>query len=72
MASATARCLPTPPGPRVCDFDVAWQSVGSVDYFTSHEGLVLEYEEAVTQKVGNAYYNTGAHFLWIGALAVCR
>ncbi|KAF1982566.1 phospho-2-dehydro-3-deoxyheptonate aldolase [Aulographum hederae CBS 113979] len=61
----------------------------TVDLFTSHEGLVLEYEEALTRKLrhpanysssvekpattaspvedsGYGYYNTSAHFLWIG------
>ena len=37
-----------------------------VDFFTSHEGLVLDYESAVTKDFSNAHYNTGAHFLWIG------
>lgn len=39
----------------------------SVDMFTSHEGLHLQYEETMTVKHSNGkYYNTGAHFLWIG------
>ncbi|EPE06176.1 phospho-2-dehydro-3-deoxyheptonate aldolase [Ophiostoma piceae UAMH 11346] len=45
----------------------------TVDLFTSHEGLVLEYEEPLTRLVpggadqsGDKYYNTSAHFLWIG------
>jgi len=39
----------------------------SVDLFTSHEGLHLEYEEAMTKKHADGnFYNTGAHFLWIG------
>ncbi|OLY83701.1 Phospho-2-dehydro-3-deoxyheptonate aldolase [Smittium mucronatum] len=73
----------------------------SIDFFTAHEGLVLEYEEAMTRKLspistGNSksksslksslsfssmknltaapstekkpdhFYNTSAHFLWIG------
>jgi 3-deoxy-7-phosphoheptulonate synthase len=39
-----------------------------VDFFTSHEGLILPYEEALTRassQDGRAY-NLGAHFLWIG------
>ena len=45
--------------------------VKEVDFFTSHEGLVLDYESAVTKLVPNHlqkanYYNLGAHFLWIG------
>eukprot|EP01121_Diplochlamys_sp_Union-15-3_P009048 TRINITY_DN2443_c0_g1_i4.p1 TRINITY_DN2443_c0_g1~~TRINITY_DN2443_c0_g1_i4.p1 ORF type:complete len:315 (-),score=50.78 TRINITY_DN2443_c0_g1_i4:2-907(-) len=41
-------------------------SIKSVDLFSSHEGLLLNYEEALTSKVGAKYYNLGAHFLWIG------
>ena len=59
----------------------------SVDLFTSHEGLLLEYEQSLTRRLkkpasettpatrgptddaaadGKAYYNTSAHFLWVG------
>ncbi len=38
----------------------------SVDFFTSHEGLLLPYEEANTFAVGDRHYNLGAHLLWIG------
>ena len=38
----------------------------SVDFFTSHEGLLLPYEEANTFAVGERHYNLGAHLLWIG------
>lgn len=56
-------------------------SLSSVDFYTSHEGLLLEYEQSLTRKLknptknssskpptgdGKAYYNTSAHFLWIG------
>ncbi|KAJ7473663.1 DAHP synthetase [Mycena galericulata] len=72
-------------------------AVGEVDFYTSHEGLMLEYEQALTRafalpagvaaasttnstntndKNANAkteekqkakpFYNTSAHFLWIG------
>jgi len=41
-------------------------SFRSVSLFTSHEGLLLAYEEALTSKVRDKYYNLGAHFLWIG------
>ncbi|KAI0795994.1 DAHP synthetase [Abortiporus biennis] len=71
--------------------------LGEVDFYTSHEGLMLEYEEAMTRefalpasllpssaKAGQgqhtkfetnasnkhsgpkAFYNTSAHFIWIG------
>lgn len=38
----------------------------TIELFSSHEGLLLDYEEALTEKVGDRYYNLGAHFLWIG------
>ncbi|KAL2270987.1 hypothetical protein VTJ83DRAFT_358 [Remersonia thermophila] len=48
----------------------------TVDLFTSHEGLLLEYEEALTRLLDDPrsppahprkeWYNTSAHFLWIG------
>src|SRR5690606_18726743 len=42
----------------------------TVELFSSHEGLILAYEEAATRAVkrGEAarHYNLGAHMLWIG------
>ncbi|MEE2714442.1 MAG: 3-deoxy-7-phosphoheptulonate synthase class II [Verrucomicrobiota bacterium] len=38
----------------------------TVELFCSHEGLLLDYEEAFTEPVGENWYNLGAHFLWIG------
>jgi len=60
----------------------------TVDLYTSHEGLLLEYEQSLTRKLPistqtsatipvpeaddtaapsrKAYYNTSAHFLWVG------
>ncbi len=38
----------------------------TVELFCSHEGLLLDYEEAFTEPVGGNWYNLGAHFLWIG------
>jgi len=42
-----------------------------VEFFTSHEGLLLDYESAVTHPVmsdgrGGRHYNLGAHMLWLG------
>ncbi len=44
------------------------ETLGRVDFFTSHEGLHLGYEEALTRKDPETgrYYNLGAHMLWIG------
>lgn len=52
--------------------------LGTVELYTSHEGLLLEYEQALTRLMPNPayagegeeqhyeYYNTSAHFVWIG------
>ncbi|MBL0312267.1 MAG: 3-deoxy-7-phosphoheptulonate synthase [Holophagaceae bacterium] len=38
------------------------------EFFTSHEALLLPYEEALTSKDrdGAVHYNLGAHMLWVG------
>jgi 3-deoxy-7-phosphoheptulonate synthase len=56
-------------------------AVGEVDFYTSHEGLMLDYEQALTREFPipgqsplanveapkeTAFYNTSAHFIWIG------
>ena len=50
-------------------------SLGSVDLYTSHEGLLLDYEQSLTRLLRDPrdasgrcrrWYNTAAHFLWIG------
>ncbi len=41
-------------------------ALGTVRFFTSHEGLLLPYEEALTRRIEGRWYNLGAHFLWIG------
>ncbi|RMD40471.1 hypothetical protein DV735_g4675, partial [Chaetothyriales sp. CBS 134920] len=44
----------------------------TVDLFTSHEGLLLDYEESLTRllkhppNLQTTFYDTSAHFLWIG------
>jgi 3-deoxy-7-phosphoheptulonate synthase len=38
-----------------------------VDFFTSHEALLLHYEQALTRpERARGHYNLGAHMLWIG------
>ncbi|HPO17348.1 MAG TPA: 3-deoxy-7-phosphoheptulonate synthase class II [Candidatus Hydrogenedentes bacterium] len=45
----------------------AIETVRRVDYYASHEALLLPYEEALTRLADNGlYYNFGAHFLWVG------
>ncbi|KAF8838237.1 DAHP synthetase [Paxillus ammoniavirescens] len=51
-------------------------ALGEVDFYTSHEGLLLDYEQAMTREFPlagspagseeNGYYNTSAHFIWVG------
>jgi 3-deoxy-7-phosphoheptulonate synthase len=43
-------------------------SLGRIEFYTSHEGLHLAYEEAMTREIAGtqAPYNLGAHMLWIG------
>ena len=45
-----------------------FRSSGSVDVFTSHEGLHLNYEQAQTRRVPrrDGWYNMSTHFPWIG------
>lgn len=39
------------------------------DFYTSHEALLLNYEEALTRtdSLTGDWYDTSAHFLWVGA-----
>ncbi|TKA61196.1 Phospho-2-dehydro-3-deoxyheptonate aldolase [Cryomyces minteri] len=67
---------------RTVGADTAGQ-LQTVDLYTSHEGLLLEYEQSLTRRLrhpsnyraapsqeagddGKGWYNTSAHFLWIG------
>ncbi len=38
----------------------------TVEFYSSHEGLLLPWEEAQTEQIDGKYYNLGAHMLWIG------
>ena len=40
----------------------------TTDFYTSHEGLLLNYEQAMTRvdSTSGDWYNTSAHMLWIG------
>lgn len=44
------------------------ESLRTVDFYSSHEALLLDYEDAMTRVDSRTGlpYNTGAHFLWIG------
>lgn len=37
------------------------------EIFTSHEALLLPYEESLTRKYNDKWYNVSTHFPWIGA-----
>jgi 3-deoxy-7-phosphoheptulonate synthase len=43
-------------------------NMNRVDFYTSHEGLHLAFEEALTRRVPHrpGWYNLGTHFPWIG------
>jgi 3-deoxy-7-phosphoheptulonate synthase len=52
-----------------CGIDLqAEQQLHQVDLFTSHEGLLLDYEEALTRRdsLTGDWYDCSAHMLWIG------
>ena len=69
---------------RTVGADTASNALETVDLFTSHEGLLLDYEQSLTRHLRNptnnstaapsdpatsserGWYNTSAHFLWIG------
>ncbi len=44
-------------------------AIRQTDFYTSHEALHLNYEEAMTREdsLTGDWYDTSAHFLWIGA-----
>src|SRR5919204_108060 len=50
-----------------CGIDLADEpQLHQVDYWTSHEGLLLEYEEALTRRdsLTGDWYDCSAHMLW--------
>jgi 3-deoxy-7-phosphoheptulonate synthase len=52
-----------------CGIDLAAeQSLHEVDLWTSHEGLLLDYEQALTRRdsLTGDWYDCSAHMLWIG------
>ncbi|HEX9993939.1 MAG TPA: 3-deoxy-7-phosphoheptulonate synthase class II [Acidimicrobiales bacterium] len=54
---------------RACGIDVAVQPMlHEVDFYTSHEALLLGYEEALTRRdsLTGDWYDCSAHMLWIG------
>jgi 3-deoxy-7-phosphoheptulonate synthase len=54
---------------RACGVDLSTDSpIHQVDLFTSHEALLLEYEQALTRQdsLTGSWYDCSAHLLWIG------
>jgi len=54
---------------RACGIGVEDQpSLHTVDFYTSHEALILGYEEALTRRdsISGDWYDCSAHMLWIG------
>src|SRR5207248_11150584 len=52
-----------------CGIDLsAEQNLHQVDFYTSHEALLLGYEEALTRQdsLTDRWYDCSAHLLWIG------
>lgn len=45
-----------------------FDAMSAVDFYSSHEALLMEYEEAMTREDSRTgrLYDTSAHFLWIG------
>jgi len=54
---------------RACGIDLNKEhSLHEVDFYTSHEALVLNYEEALTRRdsLTGSWYDCSAHLVWIG------
>jgi 3-deoxy-7-phosphoheptulonate synthase len=52
-----------------CGIDLAGEhQLHQVDFYTSHEALILGYEEALTRRdsLTNDWYDCSAHMIWIG------
>ncbi len=51
-----------------CGVDLGAAALHEVDFWTSHEGLLLDYEEALTRSdsLTGDWYDCSAHMLWIG------
>ncbi len=51
-----------------CGISTDAPALHQVDFYTSHEALVLDYEEALTRQdsITGQWYDCSAHMLWIG------
>ncbi len=53
---------------KACGIDVEMAALHQVDFYTSHEALLLGYEEALTRQdsLTGTWYDCSAHMLWVG------
>jgi 3-deoxy-7-phosphoheptulonate synthase len=53
---------------RACGVDLSGAALHQVDFWTSHEALILGYEEAMTRRdsLTGDWYDTSAHLVWVG------
>jgi 3-deoxy-7-phosphoheptulonate synthase len=51
-----------------CGVDLSGAALHQVDFWTSHEALILAFEEAMTRtdSLSGDWYDTSAHLLWVG------
>jgi 3-deoxy-7-phosphoheptulonate synthase len=50
----------------VKDISTKYGASPPTQFFTSHEAMQLDLEEALTRKAGDKHYNLSAHLVWIG------
>uniref|UniRef100_A0A7S4UUU4 Phospho-2-dehydro-3-deoxyheptonate aldolase n=1 Tax=Alexandrium monilatum TaxID=311494 RepID=A0A7S4UUU4_9DINO len=51
---------------RAQEIEAKYASEAPTEFFTAHEAMQLDLEEALTRKVGEKHYNLSAHLVWIG------
>ena len=53
---------------RACGLDLDAAALNQVDFYTSHEALLLGYEQALTRQdsLTGDWYDCSAHMLWVG------
>ena len=53
---------------RACGINLGGTALHQVDFWTSHEALILGFEEAMTRRdsLTGDWYDTAAHLLWVG------